>query len=478
MRVHQRISIIGSGFCGTALAVQLLRHASQPLHVQMINRSGRMARGLAYGTRSASHLLNVPAGRMSLFPDLPDDFLLYAKSKLPEARMGDFLPRSLYGDYLEQRLADAIAGKSPAVSFEHVEAQVIDIDTSPDKVVLTLLDGRQLESTQAVFATGNFAPAIPAPLTAIASDTRFVCDPWSPRALEAIDRHARVLLIGTGLTMLDVALALQDQGHQGPLQAFSRRALLPQPHRSNLESPTLPVVPESLLQRTKTRHLLSDVRAFVHAAQRDGYDWRDVVAALRPATPILWQQLECSERRRFLRHLQPYWEVHRHRAAPKIASRIAAMLQQGHLEVSAGSISAASTSDRGLMLDLKLRGKQQTRHFEVDHVINCTGPCSDLSKLDEPLLNRLHARSHIQRDTEGLGLEANEEYRLIGKEKAAHERLFLLSPMLRARYWEATAVPELRQHAARLAEQLLAIDRASQAQLSHHGVTTWYASQT
>ncbi|MDH4582886.1 hydroxyacylglutathione hydrolase [Pseudomonas sp. BN415] len=453
--LQQHISIIGSGFCGTALTIQLLRHAKGPLHVQLINRSGRLARGLAYGTRSSSHLLNVPAGRMSLFPDRPDDFLLYAQSRLPESRTGDFLPRSLYGDYLEHRLAEAIADKSPAVSFEHVEAQVIDSVVTHDKVALELQDGRTLEATQAVIATGNFAPAIPAPLAGIAADPRFIRDPWLPGVLDPIDRNARILLVGTGLTMLDVALSLQDHGHQSPLLAVSRRALLPQPHRTNLESPTLPSVPESLLDRTTMRHLLSDIRAFVDAAQRDGYDWRDVVAALRPATPSLWQRLACSERRRFLRHLQPYWEVHRHRAAPNIAKRIEAMLLHNLLTVKAGRLSVAKVSDEALLLNVKMRGKQQPCRLEVDYVINCTGPCSDLSKLDEPLLNRLHARSEVQRDAEGLGLEATEDYRLLAKDQAAHERLFLLSPMLRARYWEATAVPELRQHAARLAEQLL-----------------------
>ncbi|WP_162945794.1 FAD/NAD(P)-binding protein [Pseudomonas sp. JS3066] len=459
--MHQHISIIGSGFCGTALAVQLLNHARGPLHVQLINRSGRLARGLAYGTRSTSHLLNVPAGRMSLFPERHDDFLLYAQSKLPSARMGDFLPRSLYGDYLEQRLAEAIACKSPVVSFEHVVAQVIDIDMASDQVVLTLLDGRRLESTQAVIATGNFAPAVPAPLASIASDSRFIRDPWRPHALGPIERNARVLLIGTGLTMLDVALALQDQGHNGTLQAFSRRALLPQAHRSNLESPNLPAVPDSLLRRARTRHLLSGIRAYVRAAQRDGYDWREALAALRPATPMLWQQLDSSERRRFLRHLQPYWEVHRHRAAPKVSARIEAMLQHRHLEVVAGCVRTAKASEEALILDLKLRGKQQTKRFEVDHIINCTGPCSDLTRLDEPLLNSLHARGVVRRDDEGLGVEATADYRLIGRDNDAHERLFLLSPMLRARYWEATAVPELRQHAARLAELLLSGDQTN-----------------
>lgn len=393
---------------------------------------------------------------MSLFPDHPNDFLFFAQSRLPEARTGDFLPRSLYGDYLEQRLAEAIAGRSPAVSFEHVEAQVVDIDTTPGKVTLELLDGRRLEATQAIIATGNFAPAIPAPLADIASDPRFIRDPWRPGVLQPIDPKSRILLIGTGLTMLDVALALQDKGHLGNLQALSRRALLPQPHRSNQESPSLPEIPESILQQTTMRHLLSDVRNFVHEAQRDGFDWRDVVAALRPITPLLWQRLACSERKRFLRHLQPYWEVHRHRAAPRIAARIEAMLRQSLLQVKAGRVSAASITDTALVLDVKPRGKQQSCRFEVDYIINCTGPCSDLSKLDEPLLNSLCARGEVLGDEEGLGLEADDGYRLMRKDEAAQERLFLLSPMLRARYWEATAVPELRQHAARLAEQLLA----------------------
>ncbi|WP_431482315.1 FAD/NAD(P)-binding protein [Pseudomonas solani] len=455
MNARQHVSVIGSGFCGTALAIQLLRRANGPLHIQLINRSGRLARGLAYGTRSSSHLLNVPAGRMSLFAEHPEDFLEFVQTKLPDTNGGDFVTRNLYGDYLEQRLAEAVAGRGNQTSFEIIEEQVVDLTATNSKVILDLADGRQLEASQVVIATGNFTPTVPSSLLSIADDPRFIRDPWTAGAFDSIEQDARVLMVGSGLTMFDVALSLQDQNHTGPMLALSRRALLPQPHRQNIDPPTLPVVPESLTKQTRIRDLLVGVRQLIKDAQEDGFDWRDIIAALRPVTPSIWQHLGDTERQRFLRHLRPYWDVHRHRAAPWIATRMEQLLQCHQLEIRASRIRAATPTQQGLRLDVQSRSQDQQTHELFDYVINCTGPCSDVLQLDDPLLNNLHTRKDVIRDQAGLGLETTSDYRLIGQFARPHDRLFLLSPMLKASHWEAIAVPELRQHAANLAAQLL-----------------------
>ena len=450
----QQISIIGGGFCGTALAIQLLSRAERPLCVRLLNRSGRLARGLAYGTRSASHILNVPAERMSLFADRPGDFLDFACEEQPEAKPGDFLPRRLYGDYLQRRLDQAIARCAPAVTFEHEQAHVLDLSQEHDGYLLHLDDGRQLASDQIVIATGNFTPATPPALQGLIGDPRYIADPWGRIALEGIATDARVLLLGTGLTMYDVALALQDQGHRGPLQAMSRRALLPHGHRDNADHPRQPLPPANLLELGSARQLLTRVRAFVRDAEADGFDWRDAVAALRPLTPTLWQRLDSHERGRFLCHLQAYWDIHRHRAAPFIAGRIQTLLQ-GQLQVRPARLIAAEASDHGLRLQVQPRGSSQCQALEVDLIINCTGPCNDLRYLDEPMLNALHTRGELVQDDNRIGLKVDDHYRLLDAKDRTQPALFLLSPMLRAHYWESTAVPELRQHAERLALQLL-----------------------
>lgn len=452
----ERISIIGSGFCGTALAIQLLRQANRPLHLRLINRSGQLARGLAYGTRSSSHILNVPAERMSLFEEQPADFLTFARHYLPEAQPGDFLPRSLYGDYLQQRLQQAIGTSQALVHFDCLAAHVVDLQQSAEGMQLYLDDGQTITCDQVVIATGNFPPATPAPLRGIADDPRYIADPWREGALDPIAAGARVLLLGSGLTMYDMALALRDKGHGGPLLAISRRALQPHGHRDNARHPQLPQLPATLLAGAdKVSTLLMQVRAFVAKAQADGFDWRDAVAALRPITPALWHNLNDLERRRFLRHLQPYWEVHRHRAAPLISQRIESLRQDERLRVQAGRLLAADVTDEALQLHFQPRGASTTTTLNVDHVINCTGPCNNLQHLHEPMLNALHTRGAIQQDVNRIGLQVDTNYRLLDCNGNAQLNLYLLSPMLRARYWESSAVPELRLHAQQLAKIML-----------------------
>lgn len=452
----EHIAIIGSGFCGTALAIQLLRNATGPLRLSLINRSGRLARGLAYGTRSASHILNVPAERMSLFPDQPSDFLDFARRQMPEAKPGDFMPRRFYGDYLQDRLGHAIAEAAPGVRFSSLCQQVLELSDEGDHLRLLLDDGQPLESRKVVIATGNFAPATPGALKALEGSSRYLRDPWTPGALDAIPADASVLLLGAGLTMYDMALALQDQGHRGALLALSRRALLPQPHRDNASHPVLPDLPASFLRDMGLNQRLRGLRTLIRQAAEDGHDWRDVIAALRPVTPQLWQALGDAERARFLRHLQPYWDVHRHRAAPPVAQRIHDLRGSGQLQVQAGRVLTAQASPQDVELEIRLRGSAQSQPRRFDYLINCTGPCTDLRTVNEPLLNGLLERGVIRQDKLGLGLDTDSAFRLLDSAGRANSNLHLLSPMLRASHWEATAVPELRVHAAHLAQLLLA----------------------
>jgi len=392
---------------------------------------------------------------MSLFADKPSDFLDFARHELLEAKPGDFLPRRLYGDYLQQRLNQAIAKRSSAVAFSCEQAHVIDLLRENNQYQLRLDDGRKIASDKVVIATGNFTPATPGVLRGLLDDPRYIADPWHHGALDAIAADKRVLLLGSGLTMYDMALALQDRGHRGPMLAMSRRALLPHGHRDNAQHPSLPQLPANLQSEGSARQLLSRVRAFIRNAESAGFDWRDAVAALRPVTPALWQRLSTGERRRFLCHLQPYWDVHRHRAAPLIAQRVEQLIQQKQLRVQAARLVAVDGDGPTLHLQVRPRGSSQSQPLVVDHIINCTGPCNDLRHLDEPMLNALQVRGGVIQDDQRIGLKVDDHYHLLNADGHPQSGLYLLSPMLRSRYWESTAVPELRQHAEHLARQLL-----------------------
>lgn len=454
------IAIIGAGFCGTTLAVHLLRRPpTRPLSVVLINRSGLLARGVAYGTRTASHVLNVPAGRMGAMPDEPDGFLDFVRQQDPQLTAASFVPRRSYGDYLESLLTEAAVRAPVGCRFRAVVGDVERIRPREGGGAHVLLNnGDLVEADRVVLSMGHYAPGDP-PVApgerAFYSSPRYVRDPWHPAALHVVKPEAPVLLVGSGLTMLDVVLDLRERGHRAPIYALSRRGLMPQAHRA-LELP--PVYDESLparmLGEPTARHYLHAVRKAVERQAARGGDWRDTVGALRAVTPRLWQALPLAERRRFLRHVRAYWETHRHRCAPALGQRLQLECEAGRLQLVAGRILGYNETALDVGVRIRRRGAAQDEMLCVGTVVNCTGPQGDTRQLRDPLIAGLREDGLLVSDPLGLGFETDERYALLDSRGAASRSLHYVGPFLKARDWEATAVPELREHAARLAEVL------------------------
>ncbi|MES2949187.1 MAG: FAD/NAD(P)-binding protein [Pseudomonadota bacterium] len=449
------IAIIGAGFSGTALAIQLLRRARQPMEILLINRSGPVARGLAYGTHSPLHVLNVPAARMSLFPDIPNDFAEFAATIDKEICGADFVARSIFGCYLETRLHAATAAADANVKFRPISEQVVNIARTAGKTHLTLANERQLVVDEAVLATGNFAPATPASLLDLKGWSGYIPDPWLPGVLTRIPADAPVMLIGTGLTMFDVAISLDAQNHQRPVIALSRRGLLPQSHRDNHHPPPQVELSNSLVNATSITSLCKAVRQYVSVVEERGMDWRDAIAALRPVTSRLWDQLPTADRARFLRHLSPYWDVHRHRAATTISKNIDRLRSSELLLVQAGKIVDANKTESGFLVNYRKRGQIKLSQIEVAYIVNCTGPQSDIRRLSDPLFVNLRTTGQVCADTNGLGLRTNGNYGLLDVHGNTQPSLHVIGPLLKAELFESTAVPELRVHAQDLAIKLL-----------------------
>ena len=447
------VAIIGGGFSGTALAVQLLRRArGRPLKLALIERRGEAGQGVAYSTGSPAHVLNVPAGRMSLLPEVPDDFLRYAQAQDAAVTPGSFQRRSLYGSYLAARLREAEATTPGAL--QRFDSEAVDISSGR----VSFADGRSLEAAGIVLATGNAPPTELPAASALAADSRYIADPWAPGALDRVRLDQPVLLLGTSLTMVDVALELKRRGMTGAMVALSRRGLLPRAHRPHA-GPALE--PEALLRLLHTgapqlRRYLRVTRLCIAELAEQGIDWRDVLSSLRSATPRLWQGLPEAERRRFLRHLQPWWDVHRHRLAPQVAGALERLQQSGQLQVEAARLTRIEASGAGLLAEWRPRRRNLQRMLQVGSVVNCTGPETRLERSADPLLRRLLEQGVIAVDSLKLGIQVDTHGALLDAGGRVSRDLFYLGPSLRARDWECTAVPELSVQAARLAERLLA----------------------
>lgn len=475
------VAIIGGGASGTLLALNLLKGARTPLRIALVERSGRVGRGLAYSTDSSRHLLNVPAARMGAFPDDPEHFLRWLRRESPETGPGDFVPRQRYGRYLESLLRDFVACAPAGVHLEVVAGDVVSVREDAGRVVLALAGGASLEARTAVLALGNALPAdLRVPDGGLYASARYHRSPWAPGALLHIAPRDAVLLIGTGLTMVDAVLSLEEQGHRGQIHAVSRHGLLPHVHRrgalsasATYASPGIRDVLRALRQEVlreceewmgsdgrmhpipvRIRPVLRIMRQEVKRATDAGADWRTVVDALRPATVPLWHRLTVGERRRFLRHLRSHWEVHRHRMAPSIGDTVERLRKEGRLHIHAARVRSFQVEDGGVEARLRLRGTREDTALHVQHVVNCTGPEGAITRA-HPLLKDLVEAGQVGPDALGMGLSTDGEGALLDLSGRASGRLYTLGPPRRGELWETTAVPEIRTQARALAESLL-----------------------
>ncbi|MBC7896934.1 MAG: FAD/NAD(P)-binding protein [Cytophagaceae bacterium] len=452
------VVVIGAGFSGAMVTAHLLRREHTALlRVVLVNKSGPIARGVAYGTRQSRHVLNVPAGRMSAFPAEEDHFLRFVQAREPDTTGGTFVPRSTYGDYLASVLHEA-AQRGGHATLTHVqdEARRIDLVSEDGPALVTLASGRIITADRVVLALGNYTPSNP-PLAdgSFYESARYIRDPWTPGVLQDVPADRPVLLIGTGLTMLDVALDLSQGGRTAPLVAVSRRGLTPLPHRDHGSPPSYGHLPPDLVAVEPTAvACLRAVRRHVRMLERAGVDWREVVASLRPVTVRLWKALPNREKARFLRHLRPYWDVHRHRVAPDLWRAYDGLRQCGDLQVRAGRLVSITDVGEDVSVAFRPRGRRVADELRVARVINCTGPEGDVRALQDPLINQVVADGLARPDALGIGLQVTDDLACITADGRRSSVLSLVGPLLKGAFWEATAVPELRVHAATAAARL------------------------
>lgn len=450
--------IVGGGASGCLVAAQLLRRARSPRRIVLVERREALCRGVAYSTSSTSHLLNVPADRMSAFEDDPLHFVRWLAQQGPRPILGplDFAPRPLYGRYLQTVLEEAIGNALSGVTLEVRKDEAVQIAVERDGVEVRFRRSAPLRAQAAVLAVGNPPPAEPREATpAVIASGRWRRDPWEPGALEGIPRDRAVFLLGTGLTMVDAVLALEDGGHRGPLVAVSRRGLLPQSHSRETTGAACPPLSGSEPRNASSWLRLLRERS---AAGLDGTggDWREAVDGLRGSTMQIWLDLPAEEKRRFLRHLQPYWDVHRHRTAPEVRQRLGTLLDSGRLEVCAGRVKELSPTAEGIDVRWVPRGpRSPERMTSAAAVINCTGPSFARSVAEMPLVSDLLARGTARLDPLGLGLDATPHSELLSAGGEVMKSLLVLGPPLKGVLWESIAVPEIRTQAELLARRLL-----------------------
>jgi uncharacterized NAD(P)/FAD-binding protein YdhS len=452
------VAVIGGGASGTLATVHLLRAAAAAggaVRIALIDRLGRHGLGQAYSTTCPGHLLNSPTERMSAIAGDPGHLARWAAAAgLPGQR---FLPREAYGRYLRDTLAASERAAAPRSQVAQVTAAVTAIRPNPaGRPLRVVLDSGCLDADVAILATGNPPPGCPVP---VPDTARYVADPWAPGALAAACDGSPVIVLGTGLTMIDVALAVTTASPDATVHAVSRHGLLPRTHRGPAGStgplwlPALAGPPGPV----RLSDLMWQVRA---AAAGHPQRWPEVIDALRPEVPELWQRLPAGDKRLFLRHVARYWEVHRHRMPPDIARRVTALRGSGRLGLQAGRVVAVSRHGHGLRVAIEAGGRVTER--QAGWLVNATGPAGDLTRTADPLLRDLAGRGLVRADPLRLGIEASPEGAVLDVAGLASRHLFTLGPPLRGVRYETTAIPEIRDQAAALARHLTSAVQARQ----------------
>ena len=449
------IAIIGGGFSGTVLAANLLQRPPPTANrIVLVERRRQIGCGAAYGPSDYPFLLNVPAARMSATSYEPGHLIDFARRHLPQAGAESYLPRQLYGEYLHDFLRTAERAAPRHVQLECVHGEVTALRPQGNGQTLVMMGERQLLAGQVVLACGDPAPPVRPYAAAVADSAAYIPEPYRTPRSHSTDRT--LLLIGTGLTMVDIALAAAAEHHALKLIALSRHGLLP----ASQPDTTVPAVLEAAFDRPgilasrSVRELAMAVRVLADGAEARGGDWREAIARMRECAPGVWERLEECERRRFLRHVRVFWETRRHRMPPEFAQRVHDLIREGRLEVHAGTIHELRRDGERIEVRWHERGQRQRGQFGVDRVIDCTGPDNRLQHTTDVLWRQLLESGLATPDTLGLGPLTGPHGALIDGSGRCAKRLFYLGPMLRSAYWEATAVGELRARAEALAALL------------------------
>ncbi|MFG2786052.1 FAD/NAD(P)-binding protein [Streptomyces sp. NPDC048419] len=448
VREPHTVAVVGAGAAGTLTAIQLCETATRrrtPLDLLLVDPCPEAGRGTAYGTRDPRHRLNVPAGGMSGYPDDPGHFTRWlCRHGEPSVGGADFATRYRYGAYLADTLAQAIVRAQGTVSVRRLRTRAERCtDDSGGRVDLHLADGSRLTADSAVLATGPAAPTAGWAPPALRGSARFVAAPWSTGALDGPGSGtADVLLVGTGLTAVDLALTLDRPGRT--VHALSRSGLLPQPHAL---TPAGPMPAPDGLDDTSLSRLRRAVYRHISRSVRTHGDWRPALDSLRPHTARLWHSLTPTERAEFVAREGALWNTHRHRMPPATAESLSRARTARRLAVHTGAVTDAVEHEGRLAITLS-----DGRTLHVGWVIDCTGPGR---RFDDPLWRSLFASGAAVTGPLGMGV-ATRDGRLLDAEGRADRALFTLGAPRRGELWETTAIPEIRVQAAELAEQLLA----------------------
>ncbi|MEZ2129726.1 MULTISPECIES: FAD/NAD(P)-binding protein [unclassified Sinorhizobium] len=445
------VIVVGSGFSAIAVTCNLIEQLPASATVAVVGDDPGFGRGTAYRTELYLHRLNVPAGRMSLLPHQPDDFVDWLKNHGRRLQAGDFASRSDYGLYVRDTLAQLLRKRDGRCQVDFIKAKAAGcVERYNSTLAFHLGNGDEIAGKNVVLCLGvgnaNLpvdSAGVPLPLR-----SRIIENPWRLSWLGRVASSDTVCILGSGLTMIDQVLALRAHGHRGRIDVLSRRGLAPLGHARKPPSP-LPIDVASLPDT------ISGISRSLREKSRSVDDWRSVMDGLRPQTLALWQRLSDMERARFLRHALPWWNIHRHRVAPDVFDRFVKLVSEGTVRFHAGFLKSLGAEKGRLLAGYRVRAKQENAGIKADWLVNCTG-MERAGISHSPLLKEMSRSQLIAADPLGLGIQVDVASEVVAPSRVSPARLFAVGALTSGQFWEITAVPDIRVQARAVAEEIAA----------------------
>lgn len=453
-----KIAIIGGGFSGTMTGVHLIENVNTPLEIKLINETEVLNTGIAYNPYSKKALLNVVSSRMSAFASDPDHFLNWLmqrdhfRDKDRTLIANSFLPRYLYGEYLKDIWKDALKlAERKKIEVDVISSSVQDLILLKDSIDIELKDKTKLSADYAIIASGNHLPGNPSIKSSFfARSTNYFQNPWDIRSVSGIISKEPVLIIGNGLTMVDTVIGLLENGFQGQIVSISPNGFNILPHRHNGLSYTKLV--EEIGDKTSLFDLVKLFNKHMKLIREYGLSAEPLIDSLRPLTQTIWKRLTMAEKRIFMSRLRHLWGVARHRIPLHIHDKLQQLRIEGRLHIVSGKLLDIIENEGNITAMYYDKKEKQTARLVVSRVINCTGPETDLIKLEDNYLKNALLKGIICQDELKLGINADPDtFEALNPEGKIQPGLYIMGSNLKGLLWESTAVSELRVQAEKIA---------------------------
>lgn len=451
--MRSKVIIIGGGLSGVLLAMRLVQYSSGPDVLIVEKNPELLGRGVAYQYDFTHQPLNVVAGGMSLFPDRPLDFVDWLDANhfkynhlIEKVSAQEFIPRKIFGDYLLENL-ERIQHEAKGRLQIRIDEAISILEADALKTVV-LASGDALPAHHVILALGNFPPAdLFLPNNPVQLNPRYYASPWTDKVYSHIVGDENILLVGSGLTAVDIVLGLILRKFKGKVTLLSRRGRFPLAH--DLSQQVFAISEPDIKHPRKMLLWMRDL-----IRNNPDIPWPSIMDGLRPYTKKIWLSWTTEEKSYFLKKIRPYWEIARHRIPEKSASLLNDMMAMGQLELLKGTILDATVTDSGINIEYRCEHQDVQQVFHK--VINCTGPESNYRKVRFPIVSDLIERGKVKVDELGLGIKCTHEGRIINGHDKIEAGLWCIGPMRKAVLWETTALRELREQASELAVLLVA----------------------